>query len=108
MVRIIVIEPEMRVRHALRSMLEGAGYQVETAADGQDGLAMHRNRPADLIIADLDDVDERADQFQGTRFIAVPGGDRATNEAARRMGAGAFLPKPFRRDALLAAVKSLI
>ena len=108
MVRILIIEPETRARHALRSMLEGAGYQVEIAIDHPDGLAMHRSRPADLIIADFDEVDQEIGDFGGTRLIAVPGGDRFNTEAARRMGAGAFLPKPFRRDALLAAVKSLI
>jgi CheY-like chemotaxis protein len=91
MIRIIVIEPEMRARHALRGMLEGAGYQVETAADGDDGLAMHQSRPADLIIADLDDAEERVAQFHNTRFIAVPSADRATTEGAHRMGAGALL-----------------
>lgn len=112
MTRILVIEPELRVRHALRSMLEGAGYEVEVAADGQDGIARHRLHPADLVIADLDDVVDRADAFDDVRLIAVPGDGRSgcpsTADTARRLGAREFLPKPFRREALLNAVRSTL
>jgi CheY-like chemotaxis protein len=112
MTRILVIEPELRARHALRNMLEGAGYEVEMAADGSDGAARHRHQPADLIIADIDDVADSGKAFDGIKFIAVPGNGRSgcgmTREAARRLGAQELLPKPFRRDALLAAVRSTI
>jgi DNA-binding response OmpR family regulator len=109
MPRILIIEPEMRARHALRSMLEGAGYEVETAVDGVEGIDCHRHNPADLVIADLDGAMDKAHAFTGIRMIAVPGdGRRHHGEAdlARRLGAQHFLPKPFRRDVLLAAVRN--
>ncbi|MGE5502785.1 MAG: response regulator [Actinomycetota bacterium] len=108
MPRILIIEPEMRARHALRSMLEGAGYEVETAVDGSEGIETHRHKPADLVIADLDDAMDKANAFLGIRMIAVPGGGRDSAEIARKLGAQHFLPKPFRRDALLAAVRNTL
>lgn len=105
MKRIMVIETEARARQALKSILENAGYEVEIALDGGDALLRHATRPADLVIADGID-----DPPQGARILAVPGGTEqrraALAERLRLSGAEAFLPKPFRRDDLLAAVRS--
>lgn len=112
MTRILVIEPETRARHALRQMLEVAGYEVEVAVDGSEGMARHRTQPADLVIAELDDVAEQQEAFMGAKLIAVPGdgrmGCQLTAETARRMGAHGLLPKPFRRDDLLATVRATL
>ncbi|WP_291716710.1 hypothetical protein [Magnetospirillum sp. 64-120] len=103
MTRIMVIETEARARQALKSILEGAGYEVVVATDSGDAISRHSVNPADLIIAD--GVDEPP---PGARILAVPGGTdqrRAMlSERLRLSGAKNFLPKPFRRDDLLDAV----
>lgn len=112
MTRILVIESELRSRTALRRMLEGEGFEVDVASDGEDGIQRLRSRPADLVIADLDDVAERREAYTGVKFIAVPGNGRGgcteTAETARQLGAQGFLPKPFGRDALLATVRATL
>lgn len=101
MTRILVIESETRARHALRSMLEGAGYEVDLCADGRDAERKHSSRPADLVIADGISEPIRLD---GARLLAVPSsGDQAGSLEAQH-----FLPKPFRRDDLLAAVRATL
>ena len=106
MTRILVIESEVRTRHALKTILEGAGYEVDLAADGGEAERRQKTRPVDLVIADL--LDSPAG-FGKAPMLAVPGGclGRETEgaERARAVGAQHFLPKPFRRDDLLAAVR---
>lgn len=106
MTRILVIESEVRARHALKSILEGAGYEVDLAADGPEAERHHSSRPADLVIADHLDSYVR---LEGAPMLAVPGGclggEAEGAERARALGAQHFLPKPFRRDDLLAAVR---
>lgn len=100
MQRILVIEPELRARHALRSILAEAGYDV-VVADGSDAVAIHSSRPADLVIADGADAPPPA-SFAGARLLAVPGGRRPARWVENA------LPKPFRRDDLLAAVRATL
>ena len=108
MTRILVIESELRARHALRSFLEGAGYDVDIAASAGEAGRMHAEAPADLVIADTIDAQARL-SFGGARVLAVPGGcagrEREVAERVHAIGVQHFLPKPFRRDALLDAVK---
>lgn len=105
MTRILVIETELRARQALKAILEGAGYEVIVAVDSGDALSRHSTHPADLVIAD--GIDEPP---PGARILAVPGGTdqrRALlSERLRLSGAQNFLPKPFRRDDLLDAVRA--
>lgn len=52
--RILVIDDSLTVREVERKLLEGAGYLVETAVDGIDGLNMLRSSEFDLLITDVD------------------------------------------------------
>ncbi len=108
MIRILVIEPEAPSRHALRNILEGAGYEVEVAADGDDAAGVHAARPADLVIADLADVGPHH-TFPGTRMLATAGGLTARDaRAVNTVPVHHTLAKPFRRDDLLTAVRATL
>ena len=98
MIRILVLESETRLRHAFKTMLESAGYEVDIALDGADARSRHSRRPADLVIAD---GSQGGEDFSGARILAVPGGGDPVSGA----GVTHFLPKPFGRDDLLAAVR---
>ncbi|MDP9182931.1 MAG: chemotaxis protein CheW, partial [Actinomycetota bacterium] len=52
--RVLVVEDSVGVRELQRVILEGAGYQVETAVDGLDGAARLRDEPADLVLSDVE------------------------------------------------------
>ena len=99
MQRILLMENESRARQALKSILESAGYEVMVA------LGVDEPRGADLVIADgIDEVPS------GIPVLAVPGGTEAhralLSERLRSSGVCHFLPKPFRRDDLLVAVRA--
>jgi NtrC-family two-component system response regulator AlgB len=103
-VRILVIDDEESIRKMLRVCLEGAGYRVTLAANGEAGVAAAKRAPPDLALVDL-----RLGGMDGiavTRALAqeAPSAaviimtayatiDNAVD--AMRAGAADYLPKPF-------------
>jgi CheY-like chemotaxis protein len=53
MKRILVVDDEEAIRLLYREELRDAGYAVELAANGQEALAMVRERRPDLMTVDL-------------------------------------------------------
>jgi CheY-like chemotaxis protein len=53
MSRILIIDDEVLLRQALRSMLERAGHTVLDAADGREGMALWRREPTDVVVTDI-------------------------------------------------------
>jgi CheY-like chemotaxis protein len=52
--RILVVEDSVGVRELERSLLASAGYAVDTAVDGNDGVAHLHGEPYDLIVTDIE------------------------------------------------------
>lgn len=50
---ILIVDDEEDVRNYLQAALEDAGFEVETARDGLEGLDKARRHPPDLISLDL-------------------------------------------------------
>ena len=64
--RILVVDDEAGVRRFITRVLSTAGYVVETAATGPEGLeAIDEGRAFDLIVSDV-----RMPGMSGPRFIA--------------------------------------
>lgn len=51
--RVMVVDDEENIREVLSNYLEGMGYDVVTATDGQDALNKFRKDEFDLIVSDL-------------------------------------------------------
>ena len=51
--RVLVVEDETSLREALKGELVAAGYTVDMAADGEEGLYMASEYPIDVAIVDL-------------------------------------------------------
>ncbi|KAF5031043.1 Gliding motility regulatory protein [anaerobic digester metagenome] len=52
--RILVVEDSITSRVLLQTVLERAGYRVETAADGVDALARFKQHEFDMLVSDVD------------------------------------------------------
>ena len=52
-VRVLVIDDEESIRKMLRVCLEGAGYRVTLAPNGEAGVAAAKRSPPDLCLVDL-------------------------------------------------------
>jgi two-component system response regulator MprA len=117
MSRILVIEDEPAMRHALEDALTSTGYRVITAADGALGLERARSEQPDLILLDvmlpkLDGFSLAAElrRLRSTvpiLLLTAKGGveDRVTGLDA---GADDYLAKPFHPQELLARVRALL
>jgi twitching motility two-component system response regulator PilH len=65
---ILVVDDSPTERHALSALLTRAGYQVLTAASGDEAIARCRTHPPDLVLMDV--VMPGTNGFQATRALA--------------------------------------
>ncbi len=120
MARILIIDDDVHMRSMLRLMLESSDYEVVEAADGDEGLKLHKKKPADLIVTDifmpekdgLELIKEIGRQFLETKVIALSGGGSLVPEnylhLAKDLGAECTFKKPFASDGFLKAVNELL
>jgi len=115
MARLLVIEDDGNLAQGLRYNLERAGYEVEHAADGPEGLRLAREHEPDLVLLDL-----MLPGLHGFDLLARlrEGGSRvpviiltvqdAEVEKVRGFDAGAddYLTKPFGIGELLARIRA--
>lgn len=114
---VLVVDDEDQVRQLIRETLEQAGYDVEEASDGKEGLERYRAKPADLVIMDilmpdqdgLESIMTLRREFPKSRVIAMTGGSDMIGilnflDVAKMLGACRTLQKPFEMKALLDAV----
>jgi CheY-like chemotaxis protein len=121
--RILVVDDEQDVRDYLRTALEDAGFDVETASDGVEALEAVRRRPPDLISLDLVMPRHSGAKFhrelrKDRRFAHIPvlvvtghARDelgRADFEEMTLSGPGVYLEKPVRPLTYVSAVRKLV
>lgn len=118
MMRILVVDDNADLRDSLRHLLVHAGFEADTACDGEQALTMHRSRPYQALVTDiympLSDGLETIQAFRretpGIRVIAMSGGGISTRGrhlgVATEIGADATLQKPFAFEKLLEALRT--
>ena len=114
---ILIVDDDSRVTSALRRTLAYEGYQVSTAADGEEALALARTKAPDVVILDL--MLPGMDGLEVCRRLRAAGDDvgilmlTARDAISDRvtgleMGADDYLVKPFASEELLARVKAVL
>ncbi len=117
MTRILVIEDESKVAGAVRDGLRAEGYDAETAGTGDDGLALARRQPVDLVVLDLmlpgrgglDVLAELRRDGNATPVLVLTARDTVADRVSGLdAGADDYLVKPFAFAELLARVRALL
>ena len=115
--RLLVVDDDKRLAGALKRGLEGEGFAVDVALDGEEGLWLSREHAYDALVLDV--------MLPGTSGLAVcarlrEAGDwvpilmltarGAPRDEARALDTGAddFLAKPFSYVVLLARLRALL
>jgi two-component system response regulator PhoP len=117
-VRVLVVEDERRLAENIaRSLRESAGYAVDIAADGEDGLFMAESNPYDAVLLDLmlprmhglELLKRLRGAKQSTPVLVLTARDEKESIVALlNAGADDYLTKPFDLGELLARTKALI
>ncbi len=108
--RVLIVDDDAALRRLARDVLDGQGYELSEAADGERALAALRERPVDVVVSDL--------RMPGLDGLALLAAARKLPEAptvvlltaygsvpqaveAMRLGAFDFVEKPLPSPATL-------
>ncbi len=118
--KILVIDDEAVIRETITEMLQRAGYEVWAAADGGEDIELFREKDVDLVITDIimpevegiETIRTLLQDQPDIKIIAISGGGRISNDDLLQMaghfGAKLTLKKPFEREELLTAVRTVL
>ena len=114
--RLLVVEDELDLLRALEKALQEAGYAVDTASDGEDGLFKATSWDYDAIVLDLMlpkldgwELLKRLRHVKKTPVLVLTARD-ALPDRVKGLDTGAddYLVKPFERLELLARLRALV
>ncbi|HEX2788887.1 MAG TPA: response regulator [Steroidobacteraceae bacterium] len=116
---ILIVDNEQRSRDLLQIMLAAEGFQIQSAASAEQGLAMIQQQPPDLILLDVMmagmDGYQMASKIKGnraTRHIPIVMVTARDDQDGKMLGllSGAenFLTKPVNRAELCLRARNLI
>ena len=113
---VLVIDDEPNIIELVRLYLEQDGFAVLAAADGQDGLELHRRHDPDLVILDLMlpvidgfEVCRRIRRTSDTPIIMLTArSDDVDAIVGLELGADDYVTKPFNPRALVARVRAVL
>ena len=115
--RILVVEDDETLRETLTEVLADEGHEVRGAAHGYEALERLDEWSADLIVLDL--MMPRMDAFEfrehqrhrpdaATTKVMVLSAARELASAADRLGADAWLAKPFNLADVIDSIAELL
>jgi two-component system alkaline phosphatase synthesis response regulator PhoP len=116
--RVVLVDDEPNIRETIAFILDAEGVEVETAADGIEGLdVVRRVRPRvvllDVMMPRLDGYEVcraiRADErLKGIYVIVLTAkGQRSDQERALDVGADLYLSKPFDDEVVLGLIRDV-
>ncbi len=115
--RILVVEDEAAIRDGLKARLVDAGFTVDAAGDGEEGLFAGLEYPLDVAIVDLglpklsglDLIRRLRAQKKSFPILVLTARDRWQDKVeGLEAGADDYVSKPFHFEEVLARVQALM
>lgn len=116
--KILVVEDSPTTRRQITEILEGAGYEVITAADGEVALELVREHHPELVVLDIVLPKKngyqvcrniKADPELAIKIMMLTAKDQEKDRIwGQRQGADGYLSKPVDADELINAVAGMI
>ncbi len=118
-VRLLLIDDSLSIRKFVGKMLESAGYQVETAVDGEDGLRKASTFAYSMILTDLEmpklngfeviqALRRRADTRETPVVVMTTRAGDKHRQMAINIGANSYIAKPVEERMLLQEVEQWV
>ena len=117
MEKVLVVDDELSMREFLEIMLLKEGYNVITACNGFDALAILEKEPVDLIITDIrmNGIDglkvlKKSKEINPATVVIMISAYASAETAVQAMKEGAYdyLPKPFRIDEIKKVIREAL
>ena len=120
MAKIYVFDDEPSILLMIKKMLEKAGYEVDVALNGKEGMELFKKNVPDLLITDiimpekegLETILELRRKYPELKIIAISGGGRISPSGylpgAKLLGADMVFEKPLVPKEFLQAVALLL
>lgn len=116
--KILIVDDDMEIIESVQYAMEGEGYQVVVARDGNQGLALAERENPDLMILDMM-MPKRSgflvlEKLRRTRDVPLPvimitGNEGNRHKAyAELLGVSDYIRKPFAMEKLVESVANLI
>ena len=115
--RLLLVEDDPNLSRSLAAQLEQAGYAVNAATDGREGLYLAREYPIDLAIVDLglptlsgvELIKSLRADGKAYPILVLTARDRWQDKVeVLKLGADDYVVKPFNVEELLARVDALL
>jgi DNA-binding response OmpR family regulator len=114
----LLVDDDLEIVEAMRYALEGAGFQVSIARDGNQGLAMAETQQPDLMVLDMMMPKRsgflvmehlRRAGISSPKIIMITGNEGNRHQQyAELLGVDEYIRKPFPMERLLDAARRLI
>lgn len=114
--KLLLIEDDQELSELLVRLLTMEGYEVDTASDGEAGLAKALEETHQLVLLDVmlpklngfEVLKQLRQQSQLPVLMLTAKGDEIDRVIGLEFGADDYLPKPFNDRELLARVKAIL
>ena len=114
--RVMTVDDSATVRQVLHMTLEGAGYEVVQAVDGEDALEKMSGENIDMLVTDLNmpkldgiGLIKEVRLNPGNRFMPIimltTESQPEKKQEGKAAGASGWIVKPFKPEQLLAVVR---
>jgi len=115
--KILYVEDNLDTAAAVKTILSNAGYEIEIANNGKEGIKKSKEGPFDLFLLDIMlpdmsgwDIFENLRKEGGAKFAFLSAIPVSSERMAELKDAGVsdYITKPFTKESLVEKIKNIL